>query len=86
MNTIKQNQRESPGGRTERYRYGVFGLSEWVALIPVGKAKLRVRFSGGETSGFGRVPAEFVTTDPTVARLIQESDYFRQGRIKRLFL
>lgn len=63
------------------YRYGVYGLTEWVAVIPAGKAKLRIRFAGGETSGYGRVPAQFVTPSRTVAAMIENSEYYRQGRI-----
>ena len=67
-----------------RYAYGVYGLSEWVALIPVGKAKLRVSFTGGATNGYGTVPATFVTTDRSVSRIIENSEYFMTGRIRRI--
>lgn len=67
-----------------RYVYGVYGLSEWQALIPVGRAKLRINFSGGETGGYGLVPATFVTTDRSVAMMIEKSEYFKTGRIRRL--
>lgn len=83
MNTGKENNPRA-AARDREYRYGVYGLSEWVALIPAGKARLRVSFAGGETSGYGRVPASFVTTDRSLAFLIENSDYFKSGRIVRL--
>ncbi len=65
-------------------RYGIYGLSEWEALIPAGRAKMRVHFAGGETTGFGRKPAIFTTSSRAVARLIEESEHFKSGRIVRL--
>ncbi|MBD5205346.1 MAG: hypothetical protein HDS71_02635 [Bacteroidales bacterium] len=83
MNTGKENKAQ--GARNvKEFRYGVYGLSEWVALIPAGQAKLRVCFAGGETSGYGRVPASFVTRDRSLALLIENSIYFKTGRIVRL--
>lgn len=83
MNTT-QVYNAYPGKRPVRYRYGVYGLSEWVALIPAGKAKLRISFSGESNGGFGTAPATFETTDSSVARIIEKSAYFRNGRIRRL--
>lgn len=71
-------------GRRHRYVYGVYGLSEWVALIPAGKARLRICFTGGGTSGHGTSAASFATRDASIATLIERSSYFRTGRIVRL--
>lgn len=72
------------GYRTHRYVYGVSGLTEWQALITVGSAKVRIPFTGGSLSAYGQVPARFATCDPSVARLIEDSEYFKSRRIRRL--
>lgn len=64
--------------------YGVYGLTEWVALIPVGAAKVRIPFTGGSMSSLGVIPATFDTTDHAVGELIERSGYFRSGRIVRI--
>ncbi|MDE6717464.1 MAG: hypothetical protein K2J70_04645 [Muribaculaceae bacterium] len=64
--------------------YGVRGMMEWVALIPSGRNIVRVRFTGGSLSGYGVVPACFTTDNPVVMRLIENSGYFRRGKIIRL--
>lgn len=66
------------------YSYGVYGLSEWEVLIPAGRAKLRLRFTGGETGGYGATPARFTTANSSIAALIEESEYFKSRRIVRL--
>lgn len=62
--------------------YGVSGMMEWVALIPAGHNIVRVRFSGGSLSGYGMTPATFTTINPVVMRMIEESSYFRSGKIR----
>lgn len=64
--------------------YGVSGMMEWIALIPAGQNIVRVRFSGGSLSGYGVTPATFTTANPVVMRLIEESGYFRRGKIRLL--
>lgn len=64
--------------------YGVYGLTEWQALIPAGKAVVRVSFTGGSASGFGIVPATFSTESPVIKSLIERSHYFRNGKIRKL--
>lgn len=61
--------------------YGVRGLTEWTALLPAGKARLAVTFTGGTASGYGESPALFSTDSPAVQKVIEESGYFRSGRI-----
>lgn len=73
--------READTGRSV---YGVYGLTEWVALISVGPAKVRIPFSGGSMSSLGVIPAVFATCDPAVKSLIERSSYFRSGRIVRV--
>lgn len=71
-------------GRVHRYVYGISGLTEWQALITVGSARVRIPFTGGSLSAYGQVPARFSTTDASVARIIEDSVYFKSRRIRRL--
>jgi len=64
--------------------YGVTGMMEWVALIPTRSNMLRVRFTGGSLSGYGVTPATFTTENEVVMRMIEESRFFLQGRIRLL--
>ena len=61
--------------------YGVKGLMEWVATIPVGKATIRVPFSGGSMSAFGVIPE---TSDVVMQHIIERSNYFASGKITLL--
>lgn len=64
--------------------YGVSGLMEWEALIVCGKVRLRARFEGGSSSGFGEAPALYRTTNPAAQHIIEHSDYFKEKRIRLL--
>lgn len=64
-----------------RKTYGVSGLMEWGAAIPVGKATMKVHFSGGSLTGYGVTPATFTTEDPMKQMIIEKSDYFKSGKI-----
>lgn len=81
--TDKVRNNKCPQTRSKTV-YGVYGLTEWQVLIPAGRAKVRVRFTGGSLSSYGVVPATFATSNPYVRHLIQNSDEFRSGRIKFL--
>lgn len=61
--------------------YAVRGMMEWNALIPAGRSTLRVRFSGGSATGYGVSPATFTTNNRAVQRIIEESSFFRNGKI-----
>lgn len=62
--------------------YGVEGMVEWNALIPAGGSTVRVHFEGGTVTGYGVTPATFATESPAVARLIEDSHWFKSGRIR----
>lgn len=62
--------------------YGVYGMMEWVALIPRNGGVVRVPFTGGSSSGYGVKPAVYTTANSAVMRMIEESLYFRSGKIK----
>lgn len=64
--------------------YGVEGLTDWQCVIHVGKAKATVHFEGGMMTRYGITPAEYTTSDAIKQRIIEQSDYFKQGRIKLL--
>lgn len=61
--------------------YGVSGMMEWHALIPAGRATVRVPFTGGTVTGYGVSPATFSTENKDVMRLIEDSHYYKSGRI-----
>jgi hypothetical protein len=62
--------------------YGVRGLMDWNCLIHVGKAKVHIPFTGGTLSAYGVTPAEYTTDNPMVQAVIENSDYFKQGKIQ----
>lgn len=55
---------------------------EWDALIECGKARLRVKFEGGSSSGFGESPALYRTKNPAAQHIIEMSQYFKEKRIR----
>lgn len=64
--------------------YGCIGLMEWVVNIPIGKAYTRVEFSGGFPTAYGIAPAEFITSNVILQHAIENSKFFKEGRIKLL--
>lgn len=64
--------------------YGVYGMTEWIALIPAGQAKIRVPFSGGSISGYGVRPATFSTGNEHLCRIIENSEYYKIKKIERI--
>ena len=78
---MQTNKKQQPGAHL--YSYEVSGLTEWVALIAIGKARIRVPFTGGSMTGFGSTPARFRTTSSAIAKIIESSNYFKTGRIRR---
>lgn len=64
--------------------YGVYGMIEWQALIPAGRCGVRIHFTGGMVSAYGVTPATYVTSNPAVKKLIENSHYYRIGKIERV--
>lgn len=65
-----------------RKTYGVIGLMEWHCVIDNGQGvRLHVPFSGGYENKFGIQPATYVTNNPVVQHIIENSDYYQRGRI-----
>ena len=67
--------------KAKKKTYGVQGYMEWQVLIRCGKATVIVHFSGGSLTGYGVTPAEFTTENPMTQAIIENSDYFKKGKI-----
>lgn len=68
----------------ERITYGAPRLVDWVAQIKAGAATVRVHFTGGALTSYGVTPAEYTTDNPFIQKVIEQSTYFKEGRIKLL--
>lgn len=68
----------------EKKIYGAAGYMDYVVLLPVGAGKVRVHFTGGALTAYGVTPAEFTTDSPFIQRVIENSHYFKDGRITLL--
>lgn len=68
--------------KKRRVTYGVYNLVEWQAAIRMGKARVKVPFTGGAITTQGVTPATFTTSDPVVQLAIECSVEFKSGRIK----
>lgn len=62
--------------------YGVYNLIEWHALLRMGKATVKIPFTGGGITTQGVTPATFTTEDPVIQFAIERSPEFRVGKIK----
>lgn len=65
----------------EKKTYGAPRLVDWVAQIKAGSATVRVHFTGGALTSYGVTPAEYTTTNPFIQKVIEQSSYFKEGRI-----
>lgn len=70
--------------KKRRITYGVRGMMEYQALIPVGKATLKILFTDGSMNSLGAHPAKFTTDNFMVQHAIENSSDFRRGRIQVL--
>lgn len=68
----------------ERITYGTPRLVDWVAQIKAGGATVRVHFTGGALTQYGVTPAEYTTASPFMQKVIEQSSYFKEGRIIKL--
>ena len=64
-----------------RKTYGVRNLVEWQAILPAGRGKLIVHFTGGSITAYGVTPATYRTDNPAQQAIIETSKHFRTGRI-----
>lgn len=65
----------------KRKTYGVSGLMDWTTNIKAGKATINVHFSGGALTAYGVTPATYSTTNPLFQIVIENSEYYKSGRI-----
>lgn len=68
----------------EKITYGAPRLVDWVAQIKAGAATVRVHFTGGALTSYGVTPAEYTTANPFIQKVIENSSYFKEGRINIL--
>lgn len=61
--------------------YGVPGLTEWHGKVKAGSIEVSVSFTGGTASPSGAQPAYFMTKDPIVQLVIENSKEFKSGFI-----
>lgn len=62
--------------------YGVYNLVEWHAILHMGKATIKVPFTGGSITTQGVTPATFTTENPVIQFAIERSPEFISGKIK----
>lgn len=65
----------------EKRTYGAPRLVDWVAQIKAGAATVRVHFTGGALTSYGVTPAEYTTDSPFIQKVIEQSKYYKEGRI-----
>lgn len=61
--------------------YGVPDLTEWHGKVKAGTLEVSVSFTGGTASPSGAQPAYFMTKDPIVQFVIENSKEFKNGFI-----
>lgn len=61
--------------------YGVDGIMEWNAVIPIGGAKVNVPFKYGSYNGYGTSSACYRTEDTFFQQVIENSKFFATGKI-----
>lgn len=62
--------------------YGVYNLIEWYAILRMGRATVKVPFTGGSITTQGVTPATFTTDNPVTQFAIERSPEFLSGKIK----
>lgn len=61
--------------------YGVRHLMEWQCVIIHNGVKFHFAFTDGATTGYGTTPARFRTSNPALQQVIENSNYFKSGKI-----
>ena len=67
----------------KRITYEIHGQIERNCYFRIGKALVRVDFTGGAINSTGVYPAQYTTDNPLFQRAIENSEAFRRGEIKR---
>lgn len=64
--------------------YAIHGMVEYILAVDFGPYHRDIPFTGGSLSGYGVRPATFSTSDEPLQILIERTEPFKSGRIKRL--
>ena len=67
----------------KRITYEIHGQIERNCYFRIGKALVRIEFSGGSINSTGVYPAHYVTENALFQKAIENSEIFRNGEIKR---
>lgn len=67
----------------KKITYEIHGQIERNSYFRIGKALVRIDFTGGAINSTGVYPAQYTTDNPLFQRAIENSDAFRCGEIKR---
>ena len=67
----------------KRITYEIHGQIERNSYFRIGKALVRIDFTGGAINSTGISPAQYTTDNPLFQRAIENSEAFRCGEIKR---
>ena len=67
----------------KRITYEIHGQIERNSYFRIGKALVRIEFTGGAINSTGVYPAQYTTDNPLFQRAIESSEAFRCGEIKR---
>ena len=67
----------------KRITYEIHGQIERNSYFRIGKALVRIDFTGGAINSTGVYPAQYTTDNHLFQRAIESSDAFRCGEIKR---
>lgn len=67
----------------KRVTYEIHGQIERNSYFRIGKALVRIEFTGGAINSTGVYPAQYTTDNPLFQRAIENSEAFRNGEIKR---
>ena len=67
----------------KRITYEIHGQIERNCYFRIGKALVRIEFSGGSINSTGVYPAFYVTENALFQKAIENSEIFRNGEIKR---
>ena len=67
----------------KRITYEIHGQIERNSYFRIGKALMRIEFTGGAINSTGVYPAQYTTDNPLFQRAIENSEAFRNGEIRR---
>ena len=70
--------------KKKRVTYAVYNMIEWISVLRLGKAKMKIPFVGGSITPQGVIPATFTTENPIAQMAIERSAEFRRGKIRIL--